>query len=61
MSQPNTLPRRQFVKATATAVFGFQFVPRHVIGGPGFTPPSEKVNLGCIGIGGQGGGAIFIL
>ena len=58
MSQPATLPRRQFAKNTAAAIFGFQIVPRHVIGGPGFTPPSEKVNLGCIGIGGQGGGDI---
>ena len=55
MSQP---PRRQFIKATAATVFGFQIVPRHVIGGTGFTPPSEKLNLGCIGIGGQGGGDI---
>ena len=58
MSQPHSLPRRQFVKSAAAAVFGFQIVPRHVIGGPGFIPPSEKVNLGCIGIGGQGGGDI---
>ena len=58
MSQTYTLPRRQYVKKAAATVFGFQIVPRHVIGGPGFTPPSEKVNLGCIGIGGQGGGDI---
>jgi hypothetical protein len=50
--------RRQFVKATAATAFGFQFVPRHVLGGPGFTPPSEKVTIGCIGVGGQGGGDI---
>ncbi|TLD68655.1 Gfo/Idh/MocA family oxidoreductase [Phragmitibacter flavus] len=52
------LSRRRFVTSTAAAAFGFQFVPRHVIGGPGFTPPSEKVNLGCIGVGGQGAGVI---
>jgi hypothetical protein len=45
--------RRQFVKTAAATAFSFQIVPRHVLGGPGFTPPSEKVNLGCIGIGGQ--------
>jgi predicted dehydrogenase len=53
--------RRRFIKtttATAAAAFGFQIVPRHVLGGPGFTPPSEKLNLGCIGVGGQGGGDI---
>src|SRR4029078_12971265 len=44
--------------STAAALFGFQIVPRHVLGGQGFTPPSEKLNLGCIGVGGQGGGDI---
>ena len=32
----------------------FQIVPRHVLGGPGQTPPSEKVNIAGIGIGGMG-------
>lgn len=54
--QPTHLSRRRFVASAAGAAFGFQIVPRHVIGGPGFTPPSEKLNLGAIGIGGQGGG-----
>jgi predicted dehydrogenase len=49
--------RRRFV-TSAAATFGFQIVPRHVIGGQGFTPPSEMLNLGCIGVGGQGGGNI---
>src|SRR3954462_15839426 len=52
------LTRRRFATSTAAALFGFQIVPRHVLGGPGFTPPSEKLNLGCIGVGGQGGGDI---
>ena len=50
--------RRRFLTTGAAAMFGFQIVPRHVLGGPGFTPPSEKLNLGCIGIGGQGDGDI---
>jgi predicted dehydrogenase len=50
--------RRRFLATTAGAAFGFQIVPRHVLGGPGYTPPSEKLNLGCIGVGGQGGGDI---
>ncbi|KPK78143.1 MAG: hypothetical protein AMJ79_00750 [Phycisphaerae bacterium SM23_30] len=29
-------------------------VPRHVLGGPGHTPPSEKLNIAGIGVGGQG-------
>jgi predicted dehydrogenase len=32
-------------------------VPRHVLG-RGFTPPSEKLNIAGIGIGGQGGGVL---
>ncbi|MDD4872866.1 MAG: Gfo/Idh/MocA family oxidoreductase [Kiritimatiellae bacterium] len=29
-------------------------VPRHVLGGPKFVPPSEKVNIALVGAGGQG-------
>lgn len=50
--------RRRFLGAAAGAAFGFQVVPRHVLGGPGFTPPSERLTLGCIGVGGQGAGDI---
>ena len=32
----------------------FTIVPRHVLGGPGHTPPSEKLNMACIGTGCQG-------
>lgn len=46
--------RRNFIKTTAAAVAGFNIVPRHVLGGPGFVPPSEKVNVALIGGGGQG-------
>lgn len=53
---PAAMNRRRFVASAAAATFGFQIVPRHVIGGPGFTPPSEKLNIGCIGIGGQAAG-----
>ena len=31
-------------------------VPRHVLGGAGNTPPSEKVNVAAIGAGGMGAG-----
>jgi hypothetical protein len=36
--------------AAATA---FTIVPRHVLGGPGFVAPSEKITLACIGFGTQ--------
>jgi predicted dehydrogenase len=51
------LQRRTFLKVTATAAFGFQFVPRHVLG-QGLTPPSAKLSIAGIGIGGQGGGVL---
>src|SRR6266540_597919 len=46
--------RRHFLGATATAVAAFSIVPRHVLGGPKFVPPSEKVNIAIVGCGGQG-------
>jgi predicted dehydrogenase len=48
------LSRRQFLGRTATAVAAFGVVPRHVLGGPKFVAPSEKVNIAIIGCGGQG-------
>jgi predicted dehydrogenase len=50
-SDPN---RRQFLTTTASAVAAVTIVPRHVLGGPGFVAPSDKVNVGLIGAGGQG-------
>ncbi|MES2694605.1 MAG: Gfo/Idh/MocA family oxidoreductase [Verrucomicrobiota bacterium] len=46
--------RRQFIKTTATAVTAFNILPRHVLGGPKFVPPSEKVNVAVVGVGGRG-------
>ncbi|HTL56862.1 MAG TPA: Gfo/Idh/MocA family oxidoreductase [Candidatus Limnocylindrales bacterium] len=48
--------RRQFLSAAATTVAGFTIVPRHVIAASGETPPSEKINIAGIGVGGQGAG-----
>jgi hypothetical protein len=49
--------RRRFLQTTAATAFAFHIVPRHVLG-RGFTPPSEKLNIAGVGIGGQGGGVI---
>ena len=41
--------RRKFLKTTAAAAstaFSFTIVPRHVLGGQGQTPPSERINHG---------------
>lgn len=45
--------RRVFLGA-ASAAAGFTIVPRHVLGGAGFVPPSDKLNLAFIGVGAQG-------
>jgi predicted dehydrogenase len=46
--------RRQFLTTAASAAAAFTLVPRRVLGGPKFVPPSEQVNIGIIGAGGQG-------
>ncbi len=47
------MTRRNLLGAAATMA-AFSVVPRHVLGGPGHTAPSEKVNVAIIGTGGQG-------
>lgn len=49
-----TNPRRDFVKNTALIATGLSIVPRHVLGGPGFTAPSDKLVVAGIGVGGKG-------
>jgi len=48
------LSRRKFVGQGAAMAMTFSIVPRHVLGGPGFVPPSDKVNIAFIGVGSQG-------
>ncbi len=55
MLKTQPISRRGFVRAAAGAA-AFTIVPRHVLGGPGVTPPSEKLNIAGIGVGGQGAG-----
>lgn len=49
-----TTTRRDFIKAGASALTAATIVPRHVLGGPGFVAPSDKVNIALVGAGGQG-------
>ena len=46
--------RRQFVRSASVAATAFTFLPRHVLGGPRFVPPSERVNVAVVGVGGRG-------
>src|SRR5690242_14484843 len=49
--------RRAFLRTAATVAVGIQIVPRYVLG-QGQTPPSEKLRIAGIGVGGQGGGVL---
>jgi predicted dehydrogenase len=52
-SQKSTTSRRTFIKQSAIASSVF-LVPRHVLGGIGYTAPSDQLNLAAIGAGGKG-------
>ncbi len=49
------MSRRRMI-GTAAGLAALTIVPRHVLGGPGHVPPSEKLNIAGIGIGGRGEG-----
>jgi hypothetical protein len=48
-----SLNRRAFI-GTAAAASVATIIPRHVLGGPGYIAPSDKINLAYIGCGTQG-------
>jgi predicted dehydrogenase len=48
------LTRREFLGTAAAAAAGFMVVPRRVLGGPGYTAPSDRLNIGCVAVGGRG-------
>lgn len=53
-SPEGSISRRKFLAQSATAALGFAIVPRHVLGGAGYVPPSDKVNIAFVGVGSQG-------
>mgnify|MGYP006079950627 FL=1 len=48
--------RRDFVKKSLLASAAFSIIPRHVLGGPNFIPPSDQLTKAVIGVGGMGQG-----
>jgi len=48
------IKRRDFLGSAAAASIAITVVPRHVLGGSGYIPPSDKITLGYIGCGTQG-------
>lgn len=54
--------RRKFVKQSLSAGFGFTFIPAYLTSARAADnpqlPPSRRINLGCIGVGGRAGSVI---
>ena len=62
MSQPTNSSRRKFLTGSAASAFGFTFIPAYLTsaraqGNPKL-PPSQRVNLACVGAGGRASGVI---
>jgi myo-inositol 2-dehydrogenase / D-chiro-inositol 1-dehydrogenase len=56
MNKKNEIKRRGFLKTSVASIAAFTIVPRHVLGGPGNTAPSDKLTKAVIGTGGMGRG-----
>jgi len=48
------ITRRKFVRGALGAAAAFTIVPRHVLGGPGYTAPSDVITRAVVGTGGMG-------
>ena len=46
--------RRNFVKKSLAITAGITIIPRHVMGGTKFIPPSDQLTKAVIGVGGMG-------
>jgi hypothetical protein len=54
MAKNGKINRREFLGSAAAASLAITIVPRQVLGGTGFTAPSDKLTIGYIGCGTQG-------
>jgi predicted dehydrogenase len=59
MSRPSPISRRRFLRTGAAAAAAWTIVPRRVLGGQGFTPPSDTLTRAVVGVGGMGRGHLF--
>ncbi|NND05239.1 MAG: Gfo/Idh/MocA family oxidoreductase [Saprospiraceae bacterium] len=50
----SSMDRRKFLGSAVTTAATISLVPRHVLGGKGFIPPSDKITVANIGCGTQG-------
>jgi predicted dehydrogenase len=53
MKHKEGMDRREFL-GSAAATAAVTIVPRHVLGGPGYVPPSDRLTMAIIGCGTQG-------
>ena len=58
MNKNHKFTRRTFLKTSVATLATLTIVPRHVLGGAGFTPPSEVLTRAVIGTGGMGMGHV---
>ena len=49
------MKRRDFVEKTTKVAAAIAIVPSHVVAGLGHKPPSDKLNIAAVGVGGMGG------
>ena len=50
----SSVSRRSFIKNAAVSAAAFTILPRFVLGGKGYTPPSDTLYIAGIGVGGKG-------
>ena len=58
MNKKQLFTRRHFLQTTIASLATVSIVPRHALGGQGFTPPSEILTRAVIGTGGMGMGHV---
>ncbi len=50
----NAISRREFLGSAASSAIALTIIPRYVLGGKKYVPPSDRLNIAIIGTGGQG-------
>ena len=53
-SEPTIMKRKDFLTKMSLASAGITIIPRHVLGGVGYTAPSDTLYIAGIGAGGRG-------
>jgi len=56
---PKSISRRQFVRCASGALAVPAMIPASALGRGGIAPPSERIGMGFIGLGGQGSGHLL--